>query len=95
MVLVLASALGVRFQWQPLRLGGAVAAVLLGSAFFASLYMTIAGLVRTRDRLMGIGQAITHLNREGGPALEAGPVLVAPARAGSPAGVAGCRSTAR
>jgi ABC-2 type transport system permease protein len=32
---------------------------MLGSAFFASLSMTIAGLVRTRDRLMGIGQAIT------------------------------------
>ena len=58
-VLVLASVLGVRFDWQPLRLLGAVAAVMLGSAFFASLSMTIAGLVRTRDRLMGIGQAIT------------------------------------
>jgi ABC-2 type transport system permease protein len=58
-VLVLASVLGVRFDWQPLRLLGAVAAVMLGSAFFASLSMTIAELVRTRDRLMGIGQAIT------------------------------------
>jgi ABC-2 type transport system permease protein len=58
-VLVLASVLGVRFGWQPLRLLGAVAAVMLGSAFFASLSMTIAELVRTRDRLMGIGQAIT------------------------------------
>jgi ABC-2 type transport system permease protein len=58
-VLVLASILGVRFQWRPLGLLGAVAAVMLGSAFFASLSMTIAGLVRTRERLMGIGQAIT------------------------------------
>jgi ABC-2 type transport system permease protein len=58
-VLVMASLLGVRFHWQPLRLLGAVAAVMLGSSFFASLSMTIAGLVRTRDRLMGIGQAIT------------------------------------
>jgi ABC-2 type transport system permease protein len=58
-VLVLASVLGVRFHWQPPRLLGAAAAVLLGSAFFASLSMTIAGLVRTRERLMGIGQAIT------------------------------------
>ena len=31
----------------------------LGSAFFACLSMTLAGLVRNRDRLMGIGQAIT------------------------------------
>jgi ABC-2 type transport system permease protein len=58
-VMVLASVLGVRFIWQPLHLLGAVAAVMLGSSFFASLSMTIAGLVRTRDRLMGIGQAIT------------------------------------
>ena len=58
-VLVLATLLGVRFDWQPLRLLGAVAAVMLGSSFFASLSMTIAGLVRTRERLMGIGQAIT------------------------------------
>jgi ABC-2 type transport system permease protein len=58
-VLIMASLLGVRFHWQPLRLLGAIAAVMLGSSFFASLSMTIAGLVRTRDRLMGIGQGIT------------------------------------
>jgi ABC-2 type transport system permease protein len=58
-VLVLASLLGVRFHWQPLRLLGAAAAVMLGSSFFAALSMTITGLVRTRERLMGIGQAIT------------------------------------
>jgi ABC-2 type transport system permease protein len=58
-VLVLAAVLGVRFRWQPLSLLGSVAAVMLGSSFFASLSMTIAGLVRSRDRLMGIGQAIT------------------------------------
>ncbi|MFG2661983.1 ABC transporter permease, partial [Streptomyces sp. NPDC048425] len=34
-------------------------AVVLGSAFFSCLSMTIAGIVLTRDRLMGIGQAIT------------------------------------
>jgi ABC-2 type transport system permease protein len=32
---------------------------MLGAAFFACLSMTLAGLVRSRDRLMGIGQAIT------------------------------------
>ena len=42
-VMVLASVLGVRFIWQPLHLLGAVAAVMLGSSFFASLSMTIAG----------------------------------------------------
>jgi ABC-2 type transport system permease protein len=58
-LLILASILGVRFVWRPLGLLGAVVAVMLGSSFFASLSMTIAGLVRTRERLMGIGQAIT------------------------------------
>ena len=33
--------------------------MILGSAFFSCLSMTIAGIVLTRDRLMGIGQAIT------------------------------------
>ena len=33
--------------------------MLLGAAFFCCLSMTIAGLVLSRDRLMGIGQAIT------------------------------------
>src|SRR5664280_1410179 len=33
--------------------------VVLGAAFFSCLSMTIAGLVLKRDRLMGIGQAIT------------------------------------
>jgi ABC-2 type transport system permease protein len=33
--------------------------VVLGSAFFSRLSMSIAGLALSRDRLMGIGQAIT------------------------------------
>jgi len=33
--------------------------VVLGSAFFSCLSMTIAGLALSRNRLMGIGQAIT------------------------------------
>ena len=31
---------------------------MLGAAFFCCLSITIAGLVLTRDRMMGIGQAI-------------------------------------
>ena len=58
-VLVLSAILGVTFDWNPLRLLGAVAAVVLGSVFFSTLSMTIAGLVLTGERLMGIGQAIT------------------------------------
>src|SRR6266545_4376240 len=40
-------------------LAAAVAVVVVAAAFFSALSMTIAGLVLTRERLMGIGQAIT------------------------------------
>ncbi|GAA4091187.1 ABC transporter permease [Streptomyces sp. NPDC058961] len=58
-VIAIAALLGVALTWNPLRLLGVAAAVVLGSAFFSCLSMTIAGIVLTRDRLMGIGQAIT------------------------------------
>jgi ABC-2 type transport system permease protein len=54
----LALVLGVHITANPLRLGLVVVVVVLGSAFFSCLSMTIAGLVLTRERLMGIGQAI-------------------------------------
>ena len=44
---------------NPLRILGVFVIVMLGSAFFACLSMTIAGVVLKRDRLMGIGQMIT------------------------------------
>ena len=58
-VLVLAYVMGIGMTFNPLRILAAMAIVMLGSAFFACLSMTLAGLVRSRDRLMGIGQAIT------------------------------------
>jgi ABC-2 type transport system permease protein len=58
-VLVLALFLGVSLTGNPLKLLGVIVALLLGSAFFCCLSITIAGLVLSRDRLMGIGQAIT------------------------------------
>ncbi|MEU3842539.1 ABC transporter permease [Streptomyces sp. NPDC028635] len=58
-VLVIAAALGVALTWNPLKLLAVAAAVVLGSAFFSCLSMTIAGIVLSRDRLMGFGQAIT------------------------------------
>jgi ABC-2 type transport system permease protein len=58
-VVVLAYLLGVHMTVNPLKILGAMGVVVLGSAFFACLSMTLAGLVRNRDRLMGIGQAIT------------------------------------
>ncbi|MEU7739995.1 ABC transporter permease [Nonomuraea sp. NPDC049158] len=58
-VVLIAALLGVSMTWNPVRLAGVIVAVLLGSAFFSCLSVTIAGIVLTRDRLMGIGQAIT------------------------------------
>ncbi|QIS18046.1 ABC transporter permease [Nocardia terpenica] len=58
-IVVLALVMGVHMTMNPLKLLGAAVVVVLGSAFFACLSMTIAGLVAKRDRLMGIGQAIT------------------------------------
>ncbi|MFE2416671.1 ABC transporter permease [Streptomyces hokutonensis] len=58
-VVVIAASLGVALTWNPLKLIGVGAIVILGSAFFSCLSMTIAGIVLSRDRLMGFGQAIT------------------------------------
>ncbi|MEV6166750.1 ABC transporter permease [Streptomyces sp. NPDC051954] len=58
-VIVIAALLGVSMTWNPLRLLGVAVVVVLGAAFFSCLSMTIAGIVLSRDRLMGIGQAIT------------------------------------
>lgn len=58
-VMLIAYLMGIHLTANPLRILGAMAVVVLGSAFFACLSMTLAGLVRNRDRLMGIGQAIT------------------------------------
>jgi ABC-2 type transport system permease protein len=58
-VIVLSLLLGVSFHLAPWRLLAVALAVMLGAAFFSALSMTLAGLVLTRDRLMGIGQAIT------------------------------------
>jgi ABC-2 type transport system permease protein len=58
-VLVVSAILGVALSTNPLDLIGTFAIVMLGSAFFSCLSMTIAGVVLKRDRLMGIGQMIT------------------------------------
>jgi ABC-2 type transport system permease protein len=58
-VLVVSAILGVSFTDNPLKIAAALLAVILGSGFFATLSMVIAGVAMSRDRLMGIGQAIT------------------------------------
>ncbi len=58
-VLVLAAVLGVALTDNPLRLLAVAAVVILSAAFFSTLSIVLAGIVLSRERLMGIGQAIT------------------------------------
>jgi ABC-2 type transport system permease protein len=58
-VVVLSAILGVALTHNPLKLLATACVVVLGSAFFSCLSMSIAGVALNRDRLMGIGQAIT------------------------------------
>jgi ABC-2 type transport system permease protein len=58
-IYVLALLLGVSLDWGPLALLGVLITVLLGSAFFSTLSLIIAAIVKTRERFMGIGQVLT------------------------------------
>src|SRR5207302_10062747 len=58
-VLALAYLMNVGLTINPLRVLAAMATVMLGAAFFACLSMPLAGLALARDRLFGLGQAIT------------------------------------
>ena len=58
-VVIIAAILGVALTANPLKLLAAAIVLVLGSAFFSCLSMSIAGVALARDRLMGIGQAIT------------------------------------
>jgi ABC-2 type transport system permease protein len=59
MVLLLAVLLGVHLSWRPLHLCGAVALVLLGAMVFSSFSLSVACIVKTRERFMGVGQVLT------------------------------------
>jgi ABC-2 type transport system permease protein len=58
-IYLLALVLGVQMQWDPLDLLGVVVVIVLGAAFFSTFSVIIASLLRTRDRVMGIGQVMT------------------------------------
>jgi ABC-2 type transport system permease protein len=58
-IYALALLLGVNINWNPLALAGVLVTVLLGAAFFSTLSLIIACLVKTRERFMGIGQVLT------------------------------------
>ena len=58
-IYLLAALLGVRLRFDPASLLGVMAFVMLGSAAFATFSLTIACIVKTRERFMGIGQLLT------------------------------------
>ena len=58
-ILVIAGLLGAKLHLGFAAIVGVLAFVVLGAAFFAALSLGIAALVRTRDRMMGMGQLIT------------------------------------
>jgi len=59
MIFALALIIGVNLRFDPLDVLGVFIVVVLFAMCFASLSMTLASFLKTRDRMMGIGQAIT------------------------------------
>jgi len=58
-ILLLTLVMGIHLEWSFARAGGVLLMIVLGSAFFTGLSMIIASLVKTRERMMGIGQLVT------------------------------------
>jgi ABC-2 type transport system permease protein len=58
-IYALALVLGVQMSWNPLRILGVLALVVIGAALFSTFSLAIATLVKTRERFMGIGQVLT------------------------------------
>ena len=59
MIFALALIIGVNLRFDPLDVLGVFVVVVLFAMCFASLSMTLASFLKTRDRMMGIGQAVT------------------------------------
>jgi ABC-2 type transport system permease protein len=51
--------MGAHLRLEPLALIGALLFIVLGAAVFSTFSLTIACLVKTRERFMGIGQLLT------------------------------------
>jgi ABC-2 type transport system permease protein len=58
-VYLLAVALGVGIDLNPVKIMGVVAIIAMGSALFSTFSLIIACIVKTRERFMGIGQVLT------------------------------------
>jgi ABC-2 type transport system permease protein len=58
-VYLFAVLIGVHVIFDPVRIAGVGLAVILGSAAFAMFSLSIASLIKNRDRVMGFGQLMT------------------------------------
>src|SRR2546428_8806878 len=58
-IYLLSVLLGVNLRFSPGAILGVLAAIILASAVFATLSLMVACLVKTRERVMGIGQVLT------------------------------------
>ena len=59
MLFALALIIGVNLRFDPLDVAGVFLVVVLFAMCFSCLSMTLASFMKTRDRMMGIGQVIT------------------------------------
>ncbi|MDQ2886218.1 MAG: ABC transporter permease [Chloroflexota bacterium] len=58
-IIYLLALMGVHMNPNPLAILGVIVLVMLGAACFSNFSMIIACLLKTRDRVMGIGQVLT------------------------------------
>lgn len=58
-VYALALVLGIHLSFAPLHIAGMIVFISLGAALFCTFSLIMACLVKTRERFMGIGQALT------------------------------------
>jgi ABC-2 type transport system permease protein len=58
-IYILSVLLGVHINWNPLALLGVIFLVVIGATCFSTFSLIIACLLKTRDRVMGIGQVMT------------------------------------
>lgn len=58
-VYALAMLLGIHAVWRPWNVAGVLAFVVMGSAVFSTISLAIACLVKSHERVMGMGQVMT------------------------------------
>jgi ABC-2 type transport system permease protein len=58
-IFALTLVIGVNLRLDPLDVAGVFVVIVLFAMCFSSLSMVLASILKTRDRMMGIGQAIT------------------------------------